>query len=548
VTSFDTDKKNLTFLLDQIEYSELALPDFQRDFVWEPGATRELIRSVTQSFPAGNLLLLQSGAEYFAPRAFVEAPPLTGPPSYMVLDGQQRLTSLSLAFAGRGTHRYFLNLQELLNGEDLDEAVEVYPRSRVGSWELVEGQAKALALPLSKLRAFADWRDEVLDKRDELGLGDDPKTLRKQLNDLEKLYVKPVEQYQFPVTTLGSTTELEAVCTIFETLNRTGVKLSVFDLLTARGFAQGVRLRDMWDQAQADHSIIGEFGIDPYYLLQVVAIWARGDPRRGTVLKLDVAKEVEPRWSDAARGLAGSLKLLQSECGVLTPRLLPYATMLLTLAATWPEIEQSTGPSVASGRAKLAQWFWCSAFTQRYENQPNTRSQADVPTLRAWIRGGDAPEVLQATFEPTQWKTITYRQQALYRASLALSLRHHPRDFHAGKPLTADRIAEEQIDDHHVFPQAYLKATGSSPYVDSVLNRTLIDKKTNIKISDKAPSVYLGEMKAELSSELLRTILCSHGLPDDDDSPLLHDDFSGFMEWRQKRLAEELAEVTGWSL
>lgn len=177
MTSFDTDKKNLTFLLDQIENGELALPDFQRDFVWEANATRELVRSVMQSFPAGNLLFMHSGAEYFAPRRFAEAPQLRGPPSYMVLDGQQRLTLLSLAFAGRGTHRYFLNLQELLGGEDLDEAVEVYPTRRIGSWASIEGQARALALPLSRLRTFSDWPDEVLEIREESGLDSDPKKI-----------------------------------------------------------------------------------------------------------------------------------------------------------------------------------------------------------------------------------------------------------------------------------------------------------------------------------------------------------------------------------
>lgn len=53
---FDSDKKPLTFLLDQIENRELALPDFQRSFVWDPNATRELVVSIIQSFPAGSLL------------------------------------------------------------------------------------------------------------------------------------------------------------------------------------------------------------------------------------------------------------------------------------------------------------------------------------------------------------------------------------------------------------------------------------------------------------------------------------------------------------
>ena len=103
VTTFDADKKHVTYLLQQIEQRDLALPDFQRDFVWKPGETRELVRSVMQSFPAGTILLMQGGAKHFKPRSFAQAPDLSGKePTYLALDGQQRLTSLSLAFSGRG--------------------------------------------------------------------------------------------------------------------------------------------------------------------------------------------------------------------------------------------------------------------------------------------------------------------------------------------------------------------------------------------------------------------------------------------------------------
>lgn len=74
VTTFDSDKKHLTYLLQQIEQRDLALPDFQRDFAWKPGETREFVRSVMQSFPAGTILLMQGGAKHFKPRSFAQAP------------------------------------------------------------------------------------------------------------------------------------------------------------------------------------------------------------------------------------------------------------------------------------------------------------------------------------------------------------------------------------------------------------------------------------------------------------------------------------------
>lgn len=549
MTSFDTDKKHLTFLLDQIDNRDLALPDFQRDFVWKPGETRELVRSVMQSFPAGTILLMQGGAKHFKPRPFSEAATLAGvEPSFLALDGQQRLTSLSLAFSGRGDYRYFLHIQELLDGEDLDEAIEVYHHSRQRVWRDIKGQARDLALPMSRLRDFANWRDDVIDERELLFPTEDRKDLKRKLNEIEATYIAPVLQYQFPVTTLNRHTSLDAVCTIFETLNRTGVKLSVFDLLVARGYAQGVELRGLLEQARADYPILDEFSIDPYYLLQVVAVWVRGNPTRSTVLGLDVKNDVEPRWEEAASNISAVLHMLQSECGVLTKKYFPYRTMLLTLAAAWSEVTAVTGPEVAARRDKLKRWFWCATFAQRYETQGNSRTSNDVPELRAWLTGaGNAPEVVNDG-ELRTFRAVNNNTQALYSAAIALSLRNHPLDFHQGKPLTATRIVTDQIDDHHVFPQAYLGSAYPKALKDSVLNRTLIDRATNIRIQHKAPSAYLGDMEKVLGAQLMAQVLESHGLPADAQGSLLSDDFEAFLTWRERHLLEEIRVVTGWPM
>jgi len=87
-SKFETDKRDLLYLLDQIGNRDLALPDFQRSFVWDAAATRELIASIIRAFPAGNLLFLRGGSDVFLPRAVEEAEPLNGhEPVALVLDG-----------------------------------------------------------------------------------------------------------------------------------------------------------------------------------------------------------------------------------------------------------------------------------------------------------------------------------------------------------------------------------------------------------------------------------------------------------------------------
>src|SRR5215211_3343395 len=120
----DTNPRDLKNLLGQIEQRESALPDFQRDFVWEPNATQELIVSIASNYPAGSLLRIRNTNQLFAFREFQGAPALDGyRTTFLVLDGQQRLTSLFQAFFGVGEHRYYLDLLKLINGAEIEDAI-----------------------------------------------------------------------------------------------------------------------------------------------------------------------------------------------------------------------------------------------------------------------------------------------------------------------------------------------------------------------------------------------------------------------------------------
>ncbi|MFZ0891005.1 MAG: DUF262 domain-containing protein, partial [Thermoplasmata archaeon] len=120
----DTNPRDLRELLGQIHGKETALPDFQRDFVWDPKMTQELIVSIAHSYPSGSLLRIRNSGRLFASREFQGAPALAGAvPTYLVLDGQQRLSSLYQAFFGVGDHLYFIDINHLLAGEDFEDAI-----------------------------------------------------------------------------------------------------------------------------------------------------------------------------------------------------------------------------------------------------------------------------------------------------------------------------------------------------------------------------------------------------------------------------------------
>lgn len=550
----DTNPRALKDLLSEINSRTTVLPDFQRDFVWDPTATQELIVSIANNYPAGSLLRVRDRKKSFAAREFEGAPKLNDyTHTFLVLDGQQRLTSLYQAFYGVGEHLYFLDLKKLLDGADFDESIFHVRSSAKYAKDLCQfdHQCKELILPLSLLRVgsggFLQWLLQVTNP-----LPSDERTkLLDALTAINEKWIKTIDDYHFPVVTLSDKTEPDALCTIFETLNRTGVKLSVFELLTARFWPHGINLRKLWDNAVAKCPIIAEYEVDPYYFLQAISLASRQTPscKRTDVLNLD-ATDINAWWDKVVTGFVMGLRILRDDCKVVSAKWLPYQTMVVPLAAVLAKLEPSKSPEFGAHREQLKRWFWCAVFGQVYESAPNSKSAKDVAELTAWLMGGAEPEsITSLRFDPATLRDVTPRQRAIYRGTICLVLGSNggARDFHTQSVISGNLIEQEGIDDHHIFPAAYLekvKGIRESKRRDCVLNRTLIDRTTNQTISDRAPSDYLDEIKHTPNFPFY-AVLHSHCLPAGPDSPLLSDDFDAFLSWRQAKLWEHIKRVTG---
>ncbi len=549
----DTNPRALKDLLGEIRSRAMVLPDFQRDFVWEPRATQELIVSIANNYPAGSILRVRDAKRLFAAREFEGAPALDGHQhTFLVLDGQQRLTSLYQAFFGVGEHRYFLALKKLLDGDDFEEAI--FHVRATTKWakrrESFDLQAKELHLPLSVLQGgagkFGRWTRKVARR-----LPDQKRiALEDALDEVEERWIHTIDDYHFPVVTLSDKTEADALCTIFETLNRTGVKLSVFELLTARFWPAQIHLRELWEEALQDYPIIEDFAVNPYYVLQAIALASRKAPscKRGDVLNL-APVDIEAWWGKVAAALAAGLEILRDDCKVTLPKWLPFKTMLAPLAAVLARVGPTNTPEAGAQREKLKRWFWCAVFGQVYESAPNSKSAKDVVELTAWLSGGPEPESVAALrFDPKTLRDVTPRQRSIYRGTICLIVGSGTgaRDFHTQALITGKLIAEQGIDDHHVFPSNHLKTRGVKParMRDCVLNRTLIDRTTNQMLKDRAPSQYLADIR-EISGFPFDTVLASHCLPAGDDSPFWTDDYDAFLAWREERLWQEIRRVTG---
>ncbi len=549
----DVGPKRMISLLDEINRGVSALPDFQRSFVWDPQDIVSLLVSVGNGFPAGSILRVRDTEYVFQSRVFegTDESPVEGRHTYLILDGQQRLTSLYQAMFGRGSYRFFLDIRKAAVEGDLGDGETIFfekanSRRAQRLENSLRDQVESRVFPVSALLTnpdgFAGWLIQALEEVPESERAE----FREQTMNVNNTFLDAIRNYEFPVVTLSSRVSIDALCTIFETINRTGVKLTLFELMTARFFKFGVNLRTKWEEAVEKYPLFGpsKFALDPYYLLQAISMIVNDPPtcKRRDILNLTF-EQLESNWEEVCDGMNRGLELLRDDCRIINRHWLPTPSMLGPLAALMTIDKPRNVIEWGTRKHFVKRWIWCAIFGQRYEAAANTRAEKDVSEMKRWMGGGELPQMIESfDVQSVPLREASNSSAPVYKGAICLVLLNGARDFAHHGPITEQMIANEDTDDHHVFPKKYLEDLGERKQrINCVLNKTLIDSETNRRISSNPPSVYLPRLSLDGDEN---RILSSHYLPTGIDSPLQNNDFEQFLVFRELRFREAIAAVT----
>ena len=566
-----SDKKRLMDIVERAMSGRIALPQFQRDFVWDRDSIEELIRSLLRGYYIGTFLFLETDRDHlpFGIRLIAGARPPDGTvPEYLILDGQQRITALHYVFAApaiplRWTsypYRFFISLDRLPEIEREDDAVWSLRADALGALAERVAQYEQRVLALTDVPRWDAWLGDygewLLEERGPEHFAGWFKNVRPVWDN----YIRRLLGAQIPVISLPRVSPqdhegIAQVCTIFEKLNSTGLKLSVFDLLTARLFRAGVDLHQLWKQALREHPLLRLFaGGEPdledaapewygIFLLRTVALLPGQEVKARKLIALE-PEGFGADWMRAAEAMEQALKRItstgQDGFGVFAPRWLPYSTNLPVLAAALAKFEERWAG--AEAYATLRRWYWASVFLQRYRGSTDAVTYADYRELMAYIfEGGAEPTTFREVRERIidnpgfSLRSVT-RQNALYRGVMNLIACRGARDF-----LTGDHIAFHELDDHHIFPRAFLAERGIvGDEANTVVNKTLIKDSTNRRISRSRPSKYLREV---IPAEKREEILASHFIPPEAIHAMERDDYEGFLEAREQAILKEIRRV-----
>jgi hypothetical protein len=579
------DKRKVIGLVEQAHEGKICLPNFQRDFVWTREEVADLVRSIIRGYFIGSLLLLRCDAENppFAP-IFLRGsnPTHRAPhPELLVLDGQQRLSSLIYALSApdlslKDSSRrrwFFLNLDLLLDEPDNDDIVFDRAKRELRGLDSRDTQYEQRILPCTELlqpHMFLNWRDGFDDWAREKG-PDLHEQYRSIWRDKWTSAVTAFQTFEAPLVELprvddSDNESIGRVCAIFEKLNSTGVDLSVYDLLTARLYRSGIHLHDLWSEACKAHPRLRtwskgkadehKFGV---LVLRTLALLRGLDPKPRILIDL-LPEDFETDWKRAAAAIDRALELItlvgDDGFGVFAEKWLPGFGLIPILAALRAEVDaKKLGDKE---RADLRRWYWCNVFLERYSSAVESKSRKDyLEMTRHWFEGGPEPDVFRDADDVIGAPGFRIRGSASYASAVysgvfcLLAIRN-ARDWRRG-----ESIQLQELQDHHIFPQAYLKRHDITKRVDvnTIANRTLISNETNGKIKDKAPAGYLND--TEIFAAAKRdALLAPHFIDDSTRSLLLAaletlpnedaaDLYTKFSKVREDAIVREIRRVCG---
>lgn len=582
-SSLDT---NLSQLLDEVDSGKTQLPEFQRDWTWDDYRIRGIIASLSQGYPMGAIMRLQYGnpAIKFKYRTIKGVGLRDLVPDFLVLDGQQRLTSIYQATysknpvatktdKGKEIERYYyLSMETCMDeNEDRYDAVLPVPADR----KIKENFDRDVRLDLS------DQQKEYEHKMFPINIVFDSNALMKWqfgymmyytgqadalklLEDFQSEVINTIVSYKLPVITLDKTTPREAVCKVFENVNTGGVPLTVFELVTATYATQEFDLRKDWQECKKQIRGIDDTlrtdlldGIDETTFLTTVALYTsyidKQSGKVGTVsckkkdvLNLSYEAYVGNR-NQVLTGYRIARDFLLKYQYVFRQRDLPYTTQLIPLAAICAFLGKSKCDE-ANTISVLSKWYWCGILGEMYGGANETRYANDIEDVvdEVFGRPNPARTVNSAFFASTRLLTLQTRLSAAYKGIMALLYKEKCRDFMNDTTIEIVNSMLESPDIHHIFPEAYCVKQGiKRQRYNSIINKTPILPATNRSIGGNAPSEYTKAILKKVSGLTeteLKERIESHCI---DYNALVRDDFDSYFVDRAKRLLGLIEKAMG---
>lgn len=583
------DKESLGQIIDNIKHGKYVIPDFQREFAWNPWDVRDLLQSIFMDYYIGTLLLWEATNDNIKT---LDCKGLYGytkesNPDYIVLDGQQRLTAIHYAvFAPdvpfpkrKKPVLFWIRIPELLNGTAEDaffyHSATQYYRNLLAN---PEWQYEERLFPVSVLgqgsfgitRWLMDYQKYWMQK----AAADDGHSVTvedavAEAEPFQQLLDNLLRTYQISYITLSRELEIAKVCDIFTHINSKGVKLDTFDLLNAITRPKGIYLKKLYRKASGELETFYPGSLKKTYVLMVMSMIAQDycspkylyylvpdqekvvrqpDGSQEVVKLIKSSESFVEGWNYALTAFKRGLARLKNprDYGAIKDSLLPYPSIAPAFAAILDYAR--TSPKVinkADAQFKIKRWYWSSVLNSRYSSSAESTSTSDYKSMKRWFADEesvpDSIREFEADFSRLDLIGLTKPNAAIYKAIFNLFIIEEARDWD-----TFELPEYDQLDDHHIVPKSWGKKNKLGTEINSVLNRSPLTPDTNRKvIKDRLPNDYLAELLKDNDPDRVYQVLDSHLISRAAVDILLRDpftpeDYLAFLIERQRTVKRRL--------
>jgi len=550
-----------------IERGELQLPEMQRRYVWRSTRVRDLLDSLYRGWPSGAILIWETDEEVPLQDFAVTQAGNPYATTRLLLDGQQRLTSLSAVIRGEPVtvqgrkrpidilfnleHPEWLAVVTEVNEDSEDEEFagdladledgEDELQARINKMAFVVATRKLAALPhwVRVSEVFKTDQDAPFLQRAGIERFDDPR-YTKYSQRLARL--RGIRDYVYRMDVLERSMQYEDVTEIFVRVNSLGAKLRSSDLALAQITA---KWRGALQEFQTFQETCAKYGFDLELAIHLKALvaFATGQSRFHSVGGLSRAV-LEDAWQKSREGFEFAINFLKTNAEIDSPALLSSPFLLVTLAFYGYRRNYHLDGAEAD---RLRFWARLANAKGHYSRgSSETILDQDLATLRD---SGDVEMMIDRLRLQVGRLDVTAdelrgrnQRSALFKTMFLAFREQGARDWNSNLEISLDHTgARHKLQSHHIFPKALLAKLGrSSREADDIANLAFISGATNRNLRDKPPATYLAAVSASDRQAFHRT----QCVPDDP-GLLEAENYIAFLSARRDLIAERLNEYLG---
>jgi len=515
-------------VLEQVHGGQLRIPAFQRGFVWDADRVAYLMDSIHKGYPFGALILWRTKEQLKTER---DLGPFTLPdreeafPIDYVLDGQQRLTSIFGVFQ-----------TDITPNPDADTTWTQIYYDFEAEKDLQESQFYALLddqvdsgrhFPISTFFDVTAYRVATQ------GL---PAERLDEIDHVQAIF----KEATIPVQML-ETDDRAKVAIVFERVNRLGVELDIFQLLSAWTWSEEFDLQEQFADLAEELKPFGfaAIGEDSNLLLRCCSAVIGGDASSSGLLKLNGA-EVRDRFDEIMNGIKGAVDFLRTNVHAEKLDNLPYPTLIVPLAVYFAASDSTSVKLSNDQRNELLRWFWRSCFSRRFSAgvlRNLNRDVVEAKKLQATGQPGlaDIPWAIEREFFTDSRFTIS---SVTTKTFVLLLAQKHPLSFVSAARVSLGEVLRHynRREFHHLYPQKFLKDLGREiGDINRLANFAIISATDNKALGGVAPSRYKVRMPTSKIEDILAAAMCP--------SSLFADDYDAFLEERAQLLVDEARQL-----